>query len=83
VMASTIVKIGRTKTIVIQRAVRTSSSVPISVFVSIGKFAPVKMVASILGWIDFFEKCKFHIAWGLKSCVLVPRCHIPNIIIGV
>jgi hypothetical protein len=29
---------------------------------------------------DFFEKCEFQIAWGLKSCVLVPSCHIPNII---
>jgi hypothetical protein len=31
----------------------------------------------ILGWIDFFAKYEFQIAWGLKSCVLVPRCHIP------
>jgi hypothetical protein len=36
--------------------------------------------ACLLGWIEIFEKCEFQIAWGLKSCVLVPRCHIPNII---
>jgi hypothetical protein len=34
----------------------------------------------ILGWMDFFEKCEFQIAWGVKSSVLVPRCHRPNII---
>jgi hypothetical protein len=36
--------------------------------------------AVLLGWIDFFEKCEFQIVWGLKSCVLVPRYHIQNII---
>jgi hypothetical protein len=33
----------------------------------------------VLVWIDFFEKCGLQIAWGLKSCVLVPRYHVPNI----
>jgi hypothetical protein len=33
------------------------------------------MQHAALGWIDFFENYELQIAWGLQSCVLVPRGH--------
>jgi hypothetical protein len=28
----------------------------------------------------WFEKFEYQVVWGLKKFVLVPECHIPNII---